>query len=643
MEVAKNRRKMIYSSEMKKLLIMAMLLVGGFADSQADDVSSLTWAQVCGGKMDDSWYGSDEAQAIADVVLSVQKTNGGWMKNDQLHLLTDAEKQTLISQRGQHSCLDNGSTTQEMRFLAKVYQKTGVEKYKSAFAKALDLIFTAEKGCGGWSQYWPLSGNGSYQDYITFNDDLVTNVMRLLQDIIGGKGDFKDLVDEEAVKHCEASLQRGIEVIIRCQVDDNGTPAAWCAQHDTITFLPTEGRPHELPSVSGSESASLLSFLMTIDHPSEQLQKTISSAIAWLDSHKIPDKAIEDFTNADGVSDRRVIDKPGSAIWGRFIQLGGATGQAAYDAFFDKLKKRGKSRSYTTGGKTYTYTEYEIATTSYNPEMAYQPIYGIYDNDLAHLFYRFLYHYEDADPVVDSKGLAVVTSLNAERRTRYQYLGSWCLNTIGTEYPAWKQRLAEQDEADGYTTVPLNSDSYTGSDSEGTTASYHFEGGVDISNAKGKGYAKGITATKGIKYSASVDYTIHLPAGMKVQKIKFYGYDNYGDADAYIQKCNGTTYSSTDYLFPAKDAAGNAQLVAHTIDFGAHPVTEALGFTLGGKQCGLAITLFCTSESDAVNTVETRGAPSFGQDTSYSLSGYRQPTPSRTGVFVHNGKKYVGR
>ena len=252
----------------KRIWGLAALLLGSFFSVQAQDVSSLTWSQVCSGKMSSEWYGTKEAQSIADDVLYVQKTNGGWMKNDELHKLTAEQKQSLYNKRNEHSCFDNTATTQEMRFLAKVYQQTGIEKYKTAFMKALNLIFTAEKGCGGWSQYWPLSGNGSYQDYITFNDNLTTNVMRLLQDIIGNKGDFENLVDDETRARCEASFQKGLEVIIKCQVNDNGTMAAWCAQHDTTTFLPTEGRPHELPSISGSESASLLSFLMTLENPS---------------------------------------------------------------------------------------------------------------------------------------------------------------------------------------------------------------------------------------------------------------------------------------------------------------------------------------------------------------------------------------
>ena len=555
--------------------------------------------------MGTEWYGTDEAQRIADDVLYVQKVNGGWMKNDELHKLTAEQKQTLYDKRNEHSCLDNAATTQEMRFLAKVYKQTGIEKYKTAFMNGLSLILTAEKGCGGWSQYWPLSGNGSYQDYITFNDNLTTNVMKLLQEIIGNKGDFENLVDAETRTRCEAAFQKGLEVIIKCQVDDNGTKAAWCAQHDTTTFLPTEGRPHELPSISGSESASLLSFLMTIENPSEELKATITSAVEWLDAHKIEDKAIEEFTNDNGENDRRVIDKAGSAIWGRFIQLGGATGEETYNAFFTKLRNRNKSRSYTIDGKTYTYTEYEIATTSYRPEMAYQPIYAIYDDQYQHLYYRFLYNFEDTEPEVDSKGLAIPTSLNAIRRTSYQFLGSWCMNVINVEYPAWLQRIKDQEESAGYTTYALTSDTYTGTTTSGTSTFYNFADGISISNEKGKGYATGLSSVKSIKYSAGVKYIINLPEGVAVDKIKFYGYDNYAEADAYISELNGTTYNSTEYVFPAKDANGTAQLTSHTIEFADQPVTGAIEFTIASKQCALAITLFCKDSTSGTAAIKS--------------------------------------
>lgn len=586
---------------MKKILLFVFALLSVCTAASSADVKTLTWAQVCDGRMGAEWYATEEAESLANVVIAVQKNNGGWMKNDQLNKLTETEFITLKNTRNEHSCLDNGATTMEMRFMAKVYQGRGKEEFKASFQNALDMIFTAEKSCGGWSQYWPLSGNDSYQDYITFNDDLVTNVMKLLRDIRENKGDFKDIVDEQTRAKCTAAFDRAIAMIIKCQVDDNGTKAAWCAQHDPEDFLPTEGRPHELPSISGYESASLLSFLMTIDKPSPELQECISSAIAWLDSHKINDKAIEDFTNADGNADRRIIDKPGNAIWGRFIQIGGKSGERIYNKLFLKLLNRGKKRDYTYGGKTYTYTEYEIANSSYDETKAYQPIYAIYSNDYAHLFYRFLYNYADTDPVVDAKGCPVATSLMAGNRSSYQYLGSWCQNVINVEYKAWKQKVDAINAAGEATLYTLSKATFSGESNVDGANIYSFNDGFSISNTKGKAYGGGIGDA--IKFSAGVDYTINIPETKKITKITLSGYSNY-DADAYVSKLNGETFEATQFVFPAKNP--DPVQVSHTFDFSSAPVAGTLLFNIGNKQCGLTFSVYCMDKgTDGITTITT--------------------------------------
>jgi len=237
--------------------------------------------------------------------------------------------------------------------------------------------------------------------------------------------------------------------------------------------------------------------------------------------------------------------------------------------------------------------------------MAYQPIYAIYDDQYQHLYYRFLYNYEDSEPEIDNKGCPVVTSLNAIRRTSYQFLGNWCQNVINVEYPAWLQRIKDQEESAGYTTYPLTTETYTGSTTGDPTIIYNFSGGISISNDKGKGYATGLSSIKSIKYSAGVKYTIQLPKGLTVDKIKFYGYDNYADADAYISTLNGTSYNSTEYVFPAKDAAGNATLTSHTFDFSEQPVQGTIEFIINGKQCGLAITLYSKDSTSGIeNTLK---------------------------------------
>lgn len=571
---------------MKRTFLSIIMLAVACISLSAASLSSLTWANVCSGGMGADWYGSAESQKVADIVLAVQKNTGGWMKNDQLHNLSTSEYNNLINARDEHSCFDNYATTQEMRFLAKVWQGCKVEKYRESFEDALLLILKAQKQVGGWSQYYPLRGGGSYQDYITFNDDLMTNIMKILRDIYNNEGDFKDIVDETLRNKCKEAFDKGLECIIKCQVDDNGTPAAWCAQHDTIDYLPTEGRPHELPSISGYESASLLSFLMSVENPSEELQNTITTAIDWLSKHIYKKNAkIEDYTNTQGEADRHIVDATNSDVWARFIQIGGESGEKIYNKFFQKLQKYNRSRSYTYNGKTYTLTEYQIATSSYDATKEYQPIYAIYDSNYPHLYYRFLYNYEDADSITIVGSLKVPTSLCAVRRTSYQFLGSWCYNTIHTEYPAWKTKIDMANAAGDATLYELSATTNTGTN---TSALYNFKDGFTITNTATKAYSTGKENT--VKFSAGVTYNITIPEGLAVTKVTFYGYDNY-ETDAYISNLNGTTYDATTYVFPAKEGA-TMYNVAHTIDLSSKPAVGTLPFTLGAKQCCLIITLY---------------------------------------------------
>lgn len=617
---------------MKRTFLSIIMLAVACISLSAANLSDMKWANVCSGGMGADWYSSAESQKVADIVLAVQKNTGGWMKNDQLHNLSTSEYNKLINARDEHSCFDNYATTQEMRFLAKVWQGCKVDKYRESFEDALLLILKAQKQVGGWSQYYPLSGDGSYQDYITFNDDLMTNIMKILRDIYNNEGDFKEIVDEPLRNKCKEAFDKGLECIIKCQVDDNGTPAAWCAQHDTIDYLPTEGRPHELPSISGYESASLLSFLMSVENPSEELQNTITTAIDWLSKHIYRKNAkIEDYTNTQGEADRHIVEATNSDVWARFIQIGGESGEKIYNKFFQKLQKYDKSRSYTYNGKTYTFKEYQIATSSYDATKEYQPIYAIYDSNYPHLYYRFLYNYEDADSITIAGSLKVPTSLCAVRRTSYQFLGSWCYNTIHTEYPAWKQKIDAQNEAGEATLYELSQTTYV---DESPDYQYNFNNGFYVTNAKTKHYGTGTTPT--CKYSAN-EYIIYIPEGISVTKVTYYGYNHYNTGDANISKFNGQTLSDDAYVFPAKDITGitpskdtegTAIYRSYTLTPDA-PVTDQLKFSLKNKQCCLVICLYGVSTTGVktVTTVDTK-------------TGVVKRVENGTVVIEKNNKKY---
>jgi len=586
---------------MKKVLFIILLILSGCGGLTAG-VSDLTWQKVCLGGMSAEWYGSQEALDIAAIVIAVQKTNGGWMKNDQLHKLSQSEYQRLINEKSGRSCLDNMATTQEMRYLARVWKATGNEDCRQAFLRGLNMIRVAQKRCGGWSQYLPLSNDNGYQDYITFNDDLVVNVLKLLRDIYTNTGDFAGITDAATREACQAAFDRGVQCILDCQIIIDGTYAAWCAQHDTVSpYLPTEGRPQELPSVSGYESANLLSFLMSIDDPSDELKTRITAAVTWLDEHKIADHAVEDYTNADQQKDRRIVEQKGTHLWGRFIQIGGNTGAQVYEKFFNKLKNRGKTRSYTYNGTTYTYTEEELARANYNPDKAYEPVYAIYNDSIKHMYYRFLYNYEDTPKAIDEKGCPYYTSLLRGNRVGYQYIGSWCQRVIETEYSAWKVKYGVHDDG----TYILSTESCVSKNGDQT---YTFDNAFTITNDGGVGYSTAKATS--IRYNADVTYTIHIPQDLQVTAANLNGYDNWDEPDAYVQMWNNTTYTAEDYFFP-RTKNGNAQWVTHDIDHTAHPVTDELAFRLAGKQACMIITLTCTKRGTAVENTQSDNQPSL--------------------------------
>ena len=141
----------------------------------------------------------------------------------------------------------------------------------------------------------------------------------------------------------------------------------------------------------------------------------------------------------------------------------------------------------------------------------------------------------------------------------------------------------------------LSASTYVNSPTDGD---WRFQNGLSIVNGNSKKYATG--KEDGIKFSRNEHFAIQLPSGLSVSAITFKGYDNYGDADAYIKELNGTAYGETDYVFPMKTGEDPDNLtytvVSHTIDF-ATPVTDEITFTAGGQQVVWVITLVGKLES----------------------------------------------
>ncbi len=281
----------------------------------------LPW-KVVATQMPDEWYGTDEAKAAADNVLVYQKWSGGWGKNTPMHkTLRPADRSALIEdKRSIHNAtFDNDATTTELKFLAKVYNKTGEDRYKEAFEDGLIFIFRSQYDNGGWPQVWPL--RPGYYSHITINDDATYNNLVLLQRIVKGDPEFAFL-DKFFVERSRKVMDRGVDCLLKTQIVKGGKPTVWCAQHDEYNFMPSMGRTFELPSFSGSESVNVVLFLMSLENPSPEVIRAVECAVEWFESHKLEGIRVATVTGPDGRRDRQVVQDPNApALWGRFYDL----------------------------------------------------------------------------------------------------------------------------------------------------------------------------------------------------------------------------------------------------------------------------------------------------------------------------------
>jgi PelA/Pel-15E family pectate lyase len=260
-------------------------------------------------KKPDAWFPSAEGRQALSNVLSHQSLRGDWPKNTR----TAAAPSTNTPARIQGT-FDNGATTGELRLLARAFRATQNQAYRDAFVRGLDHILGAQYTNGGWPQYAPPPAN-SYHRHITFNDGTMQRLLELLRDV--AKEPAFDFVDDPRRASAASAIERGIRCILQCQVVVGGRKTVWCAQHDEVTLQPRRARSYELESLSGSESAGLLLFLMSQEKPSPEMMEAIEAGARWFESSKLTGLR---EVRIDG--DKRMIADPGAPpLWARFYEI----------------------------------------------------------------------------------------------------------------------------------------------------------------------------------------------------------------------------------------------------------------------------------------------------------------------------------
>ena len=313
------------------------------------DFSLVSWADVL--KQPKPWYAVDEATRIANQVILYQRDNGGWEKNvDMAAMLTQAERQKLLAGKGRSdTTIDNGATTTQLAYLAKVITAKNIAAHKDAFAKGLDFLLSMQYENGGFPQFFPLRND--YSRRITFNDNAMINAMRLLRDISRKKEDYL-FVDEERRAKAAKAVERAIPVLLKTQVAVNGKKTVWAAQYDEVTLRPAAARTFEPVSLTAGESVAIVKFLMLDASPSAETREAIEAAVTWFETNRVTGIRWE---RANG-ENRVVKDAAAKPIWARFYEMPsmrpifiGRDGVVRYDVMQIDAERRNGYAWYVDG------------------------------------------------------------------------------------------------------------------------------------------------------------------------------------------------------------------------------------------------------------------------------------------------------
>lgn len=273
-------------------------------------------------------YKPSQVKEIADNILLYQQKNGGFPKNyDMQAILTPDQKKILKEGRDSlRTTFDNGATHSQVEYLAQAYAMLKDKRYADAALRGIHFMLEAQYPNGGFPQFYP--DTSGYRKYITFNDNAMIGVMTVFHHIVQNDPDFS-FVDAATRKEVQKGFDKGMDCILKCQIVENGKLTVWCQQNDNIDFSPRGARTFELPSKCGDESAGIVLFLMSIDHPGKEIINSIKSAVDWFkesELHGIKEETIKApkvvFKYRTSVTDRIVVKDPNAPpVWARFYTL----------------------------------------------------------------------------------------------------------------------------------------------------------------------------------------------------------------------------------------------------------------------------------------------------------------------------------
>ncbi len=269
----------------------------------------------------EAYYASDTALEIAREIVSFQVPSGGWGKNMRRDGSVRLRGQSYIDEEidpesdddwGYVGTFDNGATTTEIRYLAKVQaaQTTDREAMRDSIVRGLEMLIAAQYPNGGWPQNYPLSGG--YHDAITLNDDAMLQIVRLLYDVGHRRDSDFAFIDDAMRARAKTAAEAGIAWFVAQQVRIGGRRTLWGQQHDALTQLPTAARAFEMPALASVESVRIVAFLMTLPEPDADVRAAVYGAVDFLRASRIDGKRWRDG---------ELLDDSQGSVWARFYAL----------------------------------------------------------------------------------------------------------------------------------------------------------------------------------------------------------------------------------------------------------------------------------------------------------------------------------
>lgn len=326
-------------------------------------------------------YAPSDVVQIADNLLLYQRKDGGWIENQDPARLLDAGERTRIqaAQGISGGSFDNRNIYTQVQYLAAAYARTGDARYRDASLRGMEFILSHQiAACGGWPHTVP--GTERYHPYVTLADEVTPGVLGTLRKVQEDQKLFS-FVPPPLRERVRLAVTRGDACLLQSQVRQGDVLTGWAGQYDNVTLQPAQGRKFELPAIVVQETVSTLRYLMSIPKPSPQVIASIEGGVAWL----------------------------------RKVQLQGLRVET-----FDAPAENFAHHSSSTDRRL------------------------VEDPQAPPLWARF-YDLEDNSVVLATReGVRVATysDIPRERRTGYDWYGTWPQKFLERDYPKWQKRLA---------------------------------------------------------------------------------------------------------------------------------------------------------------------------------------------------------